>query len=251
MANEDAASEPKSLPDFFNRDVSERRAFIMSMITNSKLPSERLETTLITLKKVLSEENPVISTLFSALADSGCAFNFNKHILIENCNPNLLAYGLFDSQRNRIVLCQNMLENIPSDSVKYDIMKYLLSFQLVHAFDHCRANADFFVNPKHDMCSAIRGASLSGLCMFNINKLMSTFSGFKSYHQKCVKDKAFKSFHALYGDWSDKDIKKLLDEVFPSCYNDHSPFDRIPLTHNQAKMSYKAYQTRNRYNIEE
>jgi len=49
----------------------------------------------------------------------------------------------------QIVLCQN---NIHQQSH----MNRVVTHELIHAFDHCRANVDWFNNFRHLACSEVR-----------------------------------------------------------------------------------------------
>ncbi|XP_076800913.1 mitochondrial inner membrane protease ATP23 homolog [Clavelina lepadiformis] len=203
------------------------------------------------VNKILSlkHKSPFVGTLIEAMSDAGCKVNPYKHICIEDCHSNFNIFGGFDSENNQVVLCQNKFDDVYLDFDKFAQMESLLSHELVHAFDHCRANVDFYTNPKHLMCSEIRAASLSGQCTYGSNVIESTLNAVQSYHKTCVRKAALRSFRALFPAWSLDQSYDLLNEVFYSCYNDFSPFDRIPLTKKQAELSYKAYLNRHRYKV--
>ena len=182
---------------------------------------------------------PFIGILLDALSDAGCPVKPEIHIAIEDCSACLNITGAFDSFNNQIVLCQNRLNELSSSKSKLSNIQVTLSHELIHAYDHCRARVDFYNNPAHVMCSEIRAASLSGQCMFSENAFASTLSGFKSYHQSCVKKAALSSFKALHPDWDKKKSETLLEKLFMSCYEDVSPFDEIPFSKKHAERTYK------------
>ena len=198
------------------------------------------------LNSVLHGKNrtPFVDLLLAALADAGCPVKPELHIVIEDCLDNCNIIGAFDSFNNQIVLCKNQLNSFDSISNKTVSLQQTLSHELIHAYDHCRAHVDFYNNPSHLMCSEIRAASLSGQCMISQNFLPSALSGFKSYHQTCVRDTALASFQALYPSWKKEKSQALLEKCFLSCYNDYLPFDRIPFSKKQAELSLEFYKRR-------
>ena len=187
---------------------------------------------------------PFINLLMLALADAGCPVKPDIHIAIEDCSDNCGIIGAFDSYNNQIVLCKNQLNALKGKSSKISSIQETLSHELIHAYDHCRANVDFYDNKAHLMCSEIRAASLSGQCMFSENVIASTLNGFKAYHQTCVKKAALSSFQALHPSCDKRRALNLLEKLFPSCYNDYAPFDRIPFSKKQAEMSFQFYKRR-------
>nr|XP_039264185.1 mitochondrial inner membrane protease ATP23 homolog [Styela clava]XP_039264192.1 mitochondrial inner membrane protease ATP23 homolog [Styela clava]XP_039264200.1 mitochondrial inner membrane protease ATP23 homolog [Styela clava] len=201
------------------------------------------------LDAVLSEKNerPSLKLMMRAMKDAGCAVIPKVHIVIEKCNA-FHGYGGFDSSNNEIVLCEEKFGSIAWSEPK-QFMDTILTHELIHAFDHCRANVDFYNNPRHSMCSEIRAAALSGQCTISKKPGAAVLGGVKKYHQRCVKTQAMNSFKALHPNWSEKDSKNLLDSLFSICYYDTEPFDRVPLTNEQAFLSYKAYISRNRYHV--
>lgn len=191
-----------------------------------------------------AKSSPFLQFLLHAMENIDCKV-LPEHLVIEDCKA-FNGYGGFDSSNNEIVLCENKFGNM-SWKRALKTMHSTLAHELVHAFDHCRANVDFYNNPKHSMCSEIRAAALSGQCILNHKFVSAVFGKFASYHQKCVKSQAMRSFRALHPDWTSDDSKSLLNSLFPMCYNDSDPFDRIPLSPEDARLSYNAYISRNRY----
>lgn len=182
------------------------------------------------------------------MEDIGCPVSPSMHIVVEKCHGTFDGYGGFDSENNEIVLCEEKFASLASPTAKRK-MDMILSHELVHAYDHCRSNVDFYDDAGHSMCTEVRAAALSGQCMLRYNIPPAVLGGFKKHHQKCVRSHAMNSFKTLHPTWSTKKSSHLLDQVFKPCYNDTEPFDRVPLTKNQADLSYKAYVTRNRYRV--
>lgn len=200
---------------------------------------------------VISEDHssPFLKLLLYSMRSIGCPVTPAVHIVVERCYPVFDGFGGFDSSNNEIVLCEEKFASLSKKRAQ-KTMDMILSHELVHAFDHCRAQVEFYDNPRHSMCSEIRAATLSGQCMLKNKVMASMLGGVRKYHKKCVKNYAKSSFKALHPKWNEKETNTLLDSVFEPCYNDHEPFDRLPLTAKDAELSYKAYVTRNRYNCE-
>ncbi|XP_009466995.1 PREDICTED: mitochondrial inner membrane protease ATP23 homolog isoform X2 [Nipponia nippon] len=143
------------------------------------------------------------------MKQSGCTVFNDRHFSCENCDG--CVSGGFDSATSQIVLCQN---NIRHQSH----MNRVVTHELIHAFDHCRAHVDWFKNVKHLACS-----------------------------ETCVRDRAIRSILAVRK-VSKETAEKAVDEVFDACFNDLEPFGRIPHSKADAKRAYRDFQNRDRYN---
>ncbi|MBN3313585.1 ATP23 protease, partial [Atractosteus spatula] len=186
--------------------------------------------------KFTLDTSPYAKLLLSAMKRSGCTVNKDRHFSCEDCDGTVS--GGFDATTSQIVLCQN---NIHQQSH----MNRVVTHELIHAFDHCRAHVDWFNNFKHLACSEIRAANLSGDCSFS-NEIIRLNLGIKQHHQKCVRDRALRSILAVRK-VSREDAEKTVDEVFDSCFNDHAPFGRIPHSRRDAEHAYRDFQNRDRY----
>ncbi|XP_036107586.1 mitochondrial inner membrane protease ATP23 homolog isoform X1 [Molossus molossus] len=185
------------------------------------------------------QTNPYVKLLLDAMKHSGCAVNRERHFSCEDCNGNVS--GGFDasmSQFYEIVLCQNNIRNQAH-------MNRVVTHELIHAFDHCRAHVDWFTNVRHLACSEIRAANLSGDCSL-VNEIFRLHFGLKQHHQTCVRDRAILSILAVRN-ISKEVAEKAVDEVFESCFNDHEPFGRIPHNKTYAKYAHRDFQNRDRY----
>ncbi|XP_045144942.1 mitochondrial inner membrane protease ATP23 homolog [Echinops telfairi] len=151
--------------------------------------------------------------------------------------PSVLVHGA--SERfSKIVLCQNNIRNQAH-------MNRVVTHELIHAFDHCRAHVDWFTNVRHLACSEIRAANLSGDCSL-INEIFRLHFGLKQHHQTCVRDRAILSILAVRN-VSREVAQKAVDEVFESCFNDLEPFGRIPHSKTDAQYAHRDFQNRHRY----
>ncbi|XP_053572721.1 mitochondrial inner membrane protease ATP23 homolog isoform X2 [Bombina bombina] len=158
--------------------------------------------------KIALDTSPYAKLLLDAMKQSGCTVYKDRHFSCEECDGSVS--GGFDAATSEIVLCQN---NIRQQSH----MNRVVTHELIHAFDHCRAHVDWFNNVKHLACSEV-----------------------------CVRDRALRSILAVRK-VSREDAEKAVDEVFDSCFNDHEPFGRIPHSKKDAKYAYRDFQNRDRY----
>ncbi|XP_062850760.1 mitochondrial inner membrane protease ATP23 homolog [Trichomycterus rosablanca] len=182
------------------------------------------------------ETNPYAKLLLGAMKNSGCSINKDRHFSCEDCDG--IVSGGFDATTSQIVLCQN---NIHQQAH----MNRVVTHELIHAFDHCRAHVDWFDNTRHLACSEIRAASLSGDCSFS-NELARFNFGLKQHHQKCVRSRAMRSILAVRN-VTPEEAEKVVNEVFDTCYNDHAPFGRIPHNKKDAKFACRDFENRDRY----
>ncbi|XP_076862557.1 mitochondrial inner membrane protease ATP23 homolog [Brachyhypopomus gauderio] len=182
------------------------------------------------------ETSPYAKLLLGAMKNSGCTVYKDRHFSCEDCDGTVS--GGFDATTSQIVLCQN---NIHQQAH----MNRVVTHELIHAFDHCRAHVDWFNNFKHLACSEIRAANLSGECSFT-NELSRFNFGLKQHHQECVRNRAVRSILAVRKISREK-AEKVVDEVFDSCFHDHTPFGRIPHSMKDARFAYRDFESRDRY----
>ncbi|XP_005733140.1 mitochondrial inner membrane protease ATP23 homolog [Pundamilia nyererei] len=182
------------------------------------------------------ETSPYAKLLLSAMKSSGCKVFKDRHFSCEDCDGTVS--GGFDAASSQIVLCQNNIH-------QQHHMNRVVTHELIHAFDHCRAHVDWFNNFRHLACSEIRAANLSGDCSFT-NEVARFNFGFKRHHQECVRGRALRSILAVRK-ISRAEAEKIVDEVFDSCFNDHAPFGRIPHSKGDADFAYRDYMNRDRY----
>ncbi|XP_073416078.1 mitochondrial inner membrane protease ATP23 homolog isoform X1 [Dendrobates tinctorius] len=186
--------------------------------------------------KIAMDTSPHVKLLLDAMNQAGCTAYRDRHFACEECDEKV--GGGFDSSTSEIVICQN---NINDQTT----MNRMLTHELIHAYDHCRAQVDFLSNIRHLACTEIRAASLSGDC--SLGNEMSRFKfGVKQHHQTCVRDRAVRSIMAARK-FSQETAEKAVDDVFDSCFNDREPFGRIPHNTAEANMAYKEFRNRGRY----
>ncbi|XP_053318141.1 mitochondrial inner membrane protease ATP23 homolog [Spea bombifrons] len=182
------------------------------------------------------ETSPYAKLLLDAMKQHGCTVYKDRHFSCEECDG--AVSGGFDAATSEIVLCQNNIQN-------QSHMNRVVTHELIHAFDHCRAHVDWFNNVRHLACSEIRAANLSGDCSLG-NELSRFKFGVKEHHKVCIRDRALRSILAVRN-VSRETAEKAVDEVFDSCFNDHEPFGRIPHSKKDAKYAYRDFQNRDRY----
>ncbi|XP_063783434.1 mitochondrial inner membrane protease ATP23 homolog isoform X3 [Pseudophryne corroboree] len=124
-------------------------------------------------------------------------------------------------------------------------MNRVVTHELIHAFDHCRAHVDWFTNVRHLACSEIRAANLSGDCSLS-NEISRFNFGLKQHHQACVRDRALRSILAVRQISRERAVQAV-EDVFDSCFNDHEPFGRIPHCKIDVDMAYRDFKNRGRY----
>ncbi|XP_038636899.1 mitochondrial inner membrane protease ATP23 homolog isoform X1 [Scyliorhinus canicula] len=186
--------------------------------------------------QVTLDTSPYAKLLVDAMKGSGCAVYKDRHFSCEDCDGTVS--GGFDAEISQIVLCQNNIH-------QQQHMNRVVTHELIHTFDHCRAHVDWFRNIKHLACSEIRAANLSGECAF-VNEVCRFNFGLKQHHQKCVRERALRSILAVRN-VNKETAEKAVDAVFNTCFNDHEPFGRIPHNKKDAKQAYRDFQNRNRY----
>ncbi|KAG9490247.1 hypothetical protein GDO78_005897 [Eleutherodactylus coqui] len=158
--------------------------------------------------KIALETSPHVRLLLDAMSRAGCTAYRDRHFACEECAGE--AGGGFDTATSQIVMCQNKIND-------QKIMNQMLTHELIHAYDHCRAQVDFLGNIQHLACT-----------------------------ETCVRDRAVRSIMASSKS-SQETAEKAVDEVFDSCFNDREPFDRIPHNTATANIAYKNFRNRGRY----
>ncbi|ESO03482.1 hypothetical protein HELRODRAFT_192056 [Helobdella robusta] len=174
------------------------------------------------------EHNRLVKILISALKKNGCEymiiftsfsdFNPKRHVSCENCLSKV--NGGYDPSNNQIVVCQNA-------STDQNVCCAVLTHELVHMFDYCRADVDF-KNLEHLACTEIRAASFMHCRFFTaMSEGDASFFNYKNRHQECVKRKAIMSVLMVRNITYDQ-ASAAVDRVFQRCYRDTEPFGRIP-----------------------
>ncbi|KAI8986594.1 peptidase M76 family-domain-containing protein [Pilobolus umbonatus] len=117
-----------------------------------------------------------------------------------------------------ILLCQNRLGS-------KTFQEHTMVHEMIHMYDHHRFKVDWN-NLKHQACSEIRAASLSGDCKWT-REIARGFYTFTKQHQTCVKRRAVISVALNPHCNSEDEAERAVSSVFDSCFADTRPFDEI------------------------
>lgn len=162
------------------------------------------------------ENSHLVKLMMAALKSSGCEIDVRRHISCDYCARGVT--GGYDPTLNQIVVCYNRCNK--------SMIQGILSHEMLHMFDYCRANFDFD-NIRHVACSEIRAANLMH-CSIISGMLSGTVSPFNlaKAHAQCVKQKAVASILAVRPEMASEEGWKIVDSVFDVCYNDLEPVGR-------------------------
>ncbi|CAH1782585.1 unnamed protein product, partial [Owenia fusiformis] len=166
------------------------------------------------------DKHPMVRLMAGALKAHGCPVNLKRHVSCEKCKSKV--NGGFDPKNNQVVVCHN-------NSTALGVCCSVLAHELTHAFDQCRAKANF-EDVRHLACTEIRAANFNH-CSFSAAWAEGDAAMFgerlKAAHQTCVKRKALSSV-VLVRNIPVEEASKIVDSVFDKCYNDLEPVGRIP-----------------------
>ncbi|XP_067930215.1 mitochondrial inner membrane protease ATP23 homolog [Watersipora subatra] len=163
------------------------------------------------------EENTMVKLLLDALKSRGCEFKLSRHVSCEECGS--FANGGYDSINKQVVVCSN-------NSTKQKRVCNVLSHELIHAFDDCRAKMDLS-NIEHLACTEIRAANMMHCSMTSAMAESPARSWGKQQQQQCVRWKARNSILSVRN-VSKEEADAAVDRVFDKCYPDLEPLGRIP-----------------------
>lgn len=102
----------------------------------------------------------------------------------------------------------------------------ILSHELIHAIDMCRAKMDPLHNCMHLACTEIRAENLSGECNMSWEFLRGKLNGWLGHGQECVRRRAIDSVRANPN--CTKSAELFVDAAMERCYKDTFPFERHP-----------------------
>ena len=125
------------------------------------------------------------------------------------------------SLRPEVYLCQ---ENVANQSHANTI----LSHELIHAIDMCRAKLDPLHNCMHLACTEIRAENLSGECNAYWEFLRGKvgLSSLFGHGKECVRRRAIDSVQANPN--CAAKASEYVDQAMQRCYADTFPFERHP-----------------------
>lgn len=134
--------------------------------------------------------------------------------------------GHYFEQQKKIVICaNNVIDN------EFD---YTITHELVHIYDHARAELDFS-DPGHVACSEIRATNLSAECRpAKYYRWMNR----NSQYIECVKGRAVDSLHFNFKGLTREAAGNAVNSVWEVCYYDYEPFSFDEL---RKKLSGKSF----------
>ncbi|KAE8221421.1 hypothetical protein CF319_g5209 [Tilletia indica] len=151
-------------------------------------------------------------------------------IVFAACPPNRVGgfRPMDPPSESGILICSNRIAR------KADLER-AMAHEMIHWWDTCRFRLNWN-NLRHNACSEIRAAALSGDC-----KVMTEFGrishglrpGFLKQHQACTRRRAITSvvdavaLEHLEPDARLAAAERAVDEVWEACWNDTRPFDDI------------------------
>ncbi|KAI8080429.1 peptidase M76 family-domain-containing protein [Thamnidium elegans] len=119
---------------------------------------------------------------------------------------------------NGILLCPNKIGSKTHQ-------EHTMVHEMIHMYDHHKFNVDWS-NLKHQACSEVRAASLSGDCRWT-REMQRGFFTFTKQHQVCVKRRAVLSVTQNPNCKNVEEAERAVSSVFESCFADTRPFDEI------------------------
>ncbi|XP_014675101.1 PREDICTED: mitochondrial inner membrane protease ATP23 homolog [Priapulus caudatus] len=163
------------------------------------------------------QKSPYVRLLLSALKSAGCEFDPRRHVSCEVCGD--LVTGGYDPETNQVIVCQNAVQ-------KKGNTQAVLTHELVHMYDWCRAKLDF-TNLHHLACTEVRAANLAQCSFMSavVDGVASPFN-IKQTHQECVRNKAVYSVMAVRRGLTKREARAAVDAVFARCYADLEPIGR-------------------------
>ncbi|KAF9694179.1 hypothetical protein EKO04_007941 [Ascochyta lentis] len=166
-------------------------------------------------KTYLLQYSPIIRFLTNEVDKLGGDLN-EKNILCRMCTNEQsggfsLDYG--------ILLCANKFRNRGHQE---DTMAH----EMVHAWDHLKWKVEAN-NLRHQACLEIRASTLSGECRFAREFFTRNQWSITEQLQACVRRRAELSMMQRPQIRDQAHAKKVVNEVWESCFNDTRPFDEI------------------------
>jgi len=166
------------------------------------------------LDQILND-SPFVRFMMEAMEKAGCRVD-HSFIKMEHCSGEI--EGGYRPP-NGVVVCRNHIHSKAQ-------MNNVLTHELIHAYDHCRARNIDWTNCEHHACSEIRAANVSGDCSWWQEMVRGNVFGFAAKHQACVKRRAMLSLEM--NPYCKGKSKEAVDAVYETCFKDTAPFDTIP-----------------------
>lgn len=166
-------------------------------------------------KAWLLDNSPTVTFLLKHLQLSGCTVPA-RNLVCAPCTR--FMAGGYVPGRGAVVLCANNFYSRRH-------LERTMCHELMHMFDECRFNVDWS-NLRHQACSEIRANNLSGDCRY-LSELNRGIVNFAAQHQECVRRRAIESVSANPNCPDEATARKVVNEVWESCFKDTRPFDEI------------------------
>jgi len=161
-----------------------------------------------------------VNFLFRALKKQGCEVDPLTFIHCTACDSHMNGALFHDADGyTATLMCGNRVRD-------YRTFETVLTHELLHAFDHCRAEVDP-TDLRHHACMEVRASSLSGDCTFRQEAKLGNLS-ITGQQPRCVRRRAAISVMANPACPDAATARAAVDEVFERCYADMEPFKAIP-----------------------
>ncbi|KAL4235926.1 Mitochondrial inner membrane protease ATP23 [Mactra antiquata] len=167
--------------------------------------------------------DPKVQIMLRALRAHGCPVDISRHISCEPCRMKIS--GGYDFYNSQVVVCENVVKRVPPTC-------NVLSHELLHAWDHCRAKYDP-KNVEHLACTEIRAANIFHCHLGpSIMSGAASFTNLRDRHQDCVRNKATFTVQ-MARNVTEDEAAAIVEKVFARCYTDLEPFGRRPRKQNK------------------
>lgn len=163
------------------------------------------------------ETNPKVKFMREELEKAGCPVG-RRFFRAKDCTKSDKAAAGGFMETEGIILCSNAIRfQNEADEI--------ITHELIHAYDQCRAANMNWRNCAHQACSEIRAGNLSGDCQYR-REILRGFFNICKQHQLCIRRRSIKSLSINPGCKSRDHIESTLDQVWDTCYKDTKPFDK-------------------------
>lgn len=166
-------------------------------------------------KAELLHTSPAVVFMMKQLKLINCNVTAD-HLMCQPCHR--LSAGGF-SHEYGILLCQDGFRNKKH-------MEDTIVHELIHMYDHAKFKVDW-KNLKHQACSEIRAAHLSGDCSYRREFDRGFGLRFTAQHMDCVRRRAVLSVSLNPECPDEATAVKAVNEVWDSCIKDTRPFDEL------------------------
>eukprot|EP00898_Chlorokybus_atmophyticus_P004179 jgi/Chlat1/4762/Chrsp308S00826 len=159
--------------------------------------------------------DPFVKFMIEGLAKAGCRVD-RRFFSCEESNEQVT--GGFKPSEGVVVFHNNVATQSE--------VNQLLTHELIHAFDHCRARNVNWPDCYHHACTEIRASNLSKECHWHKEFERGNYR-LKGQHQACVRRRAQLST-SMNPYCTGEQAKEAVDAMWTTCIADTAPFDRTP-----------------------